>query len=82
MIDISAIVAIALFVSANFCAGLLLGNNHGIESMTEWSKWEINRNKKNADKLKQIKQIVKAWNDMNSFDSMKQISEVLEDDNT
>ena len=30
-------------------------------------------------KYQQIEQIVKALNDMNSFDSMKQISEVLED---
>ena len=30
-------------------------------------------------KYQKIEQIVKAWNDMNSFDSMKQISEVLED---
>jgi hypothetical protein len=30
-------------------------------------------------KYEKIEQIVKAWNDMNSFDSMTQISEVLED---
>jgi len=30
-------------------------------------------------KYQKIEEIVKAWNDMNSFDSMKQISEVLED---
>lgn len=30
-------------------------------------------------KYEKIQAIVKAWNDMNSFDSMKQISEVLED---
>ncbi len=30
-------------------------------------------------KYQKIEKIVKAWNDMNSFDSMKQISEVLED---
>lgn len=30
-------------------------------------------------KHQKIQTIVKAWNDMNSFDSMKQISEVLED---
>lgn len=29
--------------------------------------------------LEKIEQIVKSWNDMNSFDSMIQISEVLED---
>lgn len=32
-------------------------------------------------KYQKIEKIVKAWNDMNSFDSMKQISEVLEDEN-
>lgn len=32
-------------------------------------------------KYQQIEQIVKAWNDMNSFDSMVQISEVVEDGN-
>ena len=32
-------------------------------------------------KYQKIKEIVKAWNDMNSFDSMVQISEVLEDGN-
>ena len=32
-------------------------------------------------KYQKIEEIVKAWNDMNSFDSMKQISEVLEDGN-
>lgn len=32
-------------------------------------------------KYQKIKEIVKAWNDMNSFDSMAQISEVLEDGN-
>ena len=31
-------------------------------------------------KYRHIQEIVKSWNDMNSFDSMKQISEVLEDD--
>lgn len=31
-------------------------------------------------KYQKITEIVKAWNDMNSFDSMVQISEVLEDD--
>jgi ribonucleotide reductase beta subunit family protein with ferritin-like domain len=30
-------------------------------------------------KYQKISEIVKAWNDMNSFDSMVQISEVLED---
>ena len=30
-------------------------------------------------KYQKIKEIVKAWNDNNSFDSMCQISEVLED---
>ena len=30
-------------------------------------------------KYQKIQTIVKAWNDMNSFDSMVQISEVLED---
>jgi ribonucleotide reductase beta subunit family protein with ferritin-like domain len=30
-------------------------------------------------KYQKITEIVKAWNDMNSFDSMVQISEVLED---
>lgn len=30
-------------------------------------------------KFQRIQEIVKAWNDMNSFDSMVQISEVLED---
>ena len=30
-------------------------------------------------KYQKIKEIVKAWNDMNSFDSMLKISEVLED---
>lgn len=30
-------------------------------------------------KYQKIEEIVKAWNDMNSFDSMKQIREVLED---
>ena len=29
--------------------------------------------------LEKIGEIVKAWNDMNSFDSMLQISEVIED---
>ena len=32
-------------------------------------------------KYQKIKEIVKAWNDMNSFDSMMQISEVLENGN-
>lgn len=32
-------------------------------------------------KYQKIQTIVKAWNDMNSFDSMVQISEVLEDGN-
>ena len=32
-------------------------------------------------KYQRIQEIVKAWNDMNSFDSMKQISEVVEDGN-
>ena len=32
-------------------------------------------------KYQKIEGIVKAWNDMNSFDSMEQISEVLEDGN-
>ena len=32
-------------------------------------------------KYQKIEQIVKAWNDMNSFDSMLRISEVLEDGN-
>ncbi len=32
-------------------------------------------------KYQKIEKIAKAWNDMNSFDSMKQISEVLEDGN-
>lgn len=31
------------------------------------------------DKYQKIQTIVKAWNDMNSFDSMVQISEVIED---
>jgi hypothetical protein len=31
-------------------------------------------------KYQKISEIVKAWNDMNSFDSMVQIREVLEDD--
>jgi ribonucleotide reductase beta subunit family protein with ferritin-like domain len=31
-------------------------------------------------KYQKITEIVKAWNDMNSFDSMVQIREVLEDD--
>ena len=31
--------------------------------------------------LEKIEQIVKSWNDMNSFDSMLEISEVLEDGN-
>ncbi len=30
-------------------------------------------------KYQKIQEIVKAWNDMNSFDSMLKISEVLED---
>lgn len=30
-------------------------------------------------KYQKIEQIVKSWNDMNSFDSMLKISEVLED---
>jgi hypothetical protein len=30
-------------------------------------------------KYQKIEKIIEAWNDMNSFDSMKQISEVLED---
>jgi hypothetical protein len=30
-------------------------------------------------KYQKIEEIVKAWNDMNSFDSMLKISEVLED---
>ncbi|MBR6289329.1 MAG: hypothetical protein IKR19_08340 [Acholeplasmatales bacterium] len=30
-------------------------------------------------KYEKIEKIVKSWNDMNSFDSMKQISEVIED---
>lgn len=33
-------------------------------------------------KCQKIKEIVKAWNDNNSFDSMCQISEVLEDGKT
>ena len=33
-------------------------------------------------KYQKIKEIVKAWNDNNSFDSMCQISEVLEDGKT
>lgn len=33
-------------------------------------------------KYEKIEKIVKAWNDMNSFDSMKQISEVVEDGKT
>lgn len=32
-------------------------------------------------KYQKIEQIVKTWNDMNSFDSMTQISEVMEDAN-
>lgn len=32
-------------------------------------------------KYEKIEKIVKAWNDMNSFDSMKLISEVVEDGN-
>ena len=32
-------------------------------------------------KYQKIEQIVKSWNDMNSFDSMVQISEVVEDGN-
>lgn len=32
-------------------------------------------------KYQKIAEIVKAWNDMNSFDSMLKISEVLEDGN-
>ncbi len=32
-----------------------------------------------AKKYQKIEQIVKSWNDMNSFDSMFQISEVVED---
>jgi len=31
-------------------------------------------------KYQKIQTIVKAWNDMNSFDSMVQISEVIEDE--
>ena len=31
-------------------------------------------------KYQKIEKIVKAWNDMNSFDSMKQISEVMNND--
>ena len=32
-------------------------------------------------KYQKIQEIVKGWNDMNSFDSMVQISEVVEDGN-
>lgn len=32
-------------------------------------------------KYQKIEQVVKAWNDMNSYDSMKQISEVVKDGN-
>lgn len=55
-----------------------------IENPTDYFPKDIEETKhfmvETMRKYQKIEQIVKAWNDMNSFDSMVQISEVVEND--
>lgn len=54
---------------------------YGLECYTPQAKDARDTAIATMRKYQRIQEIVKAWNDMNSFDSMVQISEVLEDGN-